>query len=185
MRNSDGYIDLILAVTMGRKENNEIVLDEKLSEEGMNQIDRFLDSLGNAPVCGRAYAQLLNLKFGLKEERLTHKKMGDLFGVSAQSIQKQIERLLKRLRNQEIRFFYQFSLGHKDKLEKAITLDDLIDRFFLTERANAALSKSGVKTVGDLIGQTEAELLRITNFRRKNLEEVKKALKEHNLALRE
>ena len=55
----------------------------------------------------------------------------------------------------------------------------------LSVRARKALSLLGIRTIGDLVARTEAELLGIKNFGQTSLNEIKEKLAEHGLSLRQ
>jgi len=59
-----------------------------------------------------------------------------------------------------------------------------IDTFELSTRSRNALNYEGLKTLGDLCRYTESDLLRIQNFGRHSLDEVKKILHNHGLSLK-
>lgn len=59
-----------------------------------------------------------------------------------------------------------------------------ISRLSLGERSTGCLRRQGILTVGRLIKLTAADLLNITNFGRRSLEEVRAALRVHGLTLK-
>jgi len=63
-------------------------------------------------------------------------------------------------------------------------LDLPIEDLDLSERPNNCLKRAQVNTVGELLTKTEDDLLNITNFRQKSLDEVKAKLDERGLQLR-
>lgn len=68
---------------------------------------------------------------------------------------------------------------HADLINRSI--DDLeLKPAFLYN----CLKNSGIKTIGDLVQKTEAEMLRTKNFGRKSLEEIKEILANIGLSLR-
>ena len=65
--------------------------------------------------------------------------------------------------------------------------DDLelpIEDLDLSERPRNCLKRAQVNTVGELLTKTEDDLLNITNFGQKSLDEVKAKLDERGLTLR-
>jgi DNA-directed RNA polymerase alpha subunit len=56
---------------------------------------------------------------------------------------------------------------------------------FFSNRAANALHVAGVKTLAELAAMSEAELLRLPNFGRKSLQEIKQAVKYYGLELRQ
>jgi DNA-directed RNA polymerase subunit alpha len=63
--------------------------------------------------------------------------------------------------------------------------DDMpIEELELGVRSYNCLKREGVETVGDLIARSEAELMKIPNFGRKSIEEVRERLAKSNLKLR-
>ena len=63
-------------------------------------------------------------------------------------------------------------------------LDLPIEELDLSERPNNCLKRAQVNTVGELLTKTEDDLLNITNFGQKSLDEVKAKLDERGLSLR-
>ena len=63
-------------------------------------------------------------------------------------------------------------------------LDLPIEDLDLSERPNNCLKRAQVNTVGELLTKTEDDLLNITNFGQKSLDEVKQKLDERGLTLR-
>ncbi|MGQ0742980.1 MAG: DNA-directed RNA polymerase subunit alpha [Acidimicrobiales bacterium] len=63
-------------------------------------------------------------------------------------------------------------------------LDLPIEDLDLTERPRNCLKRAQINTIGELVRKTEDELLAITNFGQKSLDEVKEKLDERGLALR-
>ena len=75
-----------------------------------------------------------------------------------------------------------FSLEELLKDHKDILLVP-IDELALTIRTGNCLATENIKYVGDLVQRTETELLRIPNFGKKSLDEVKETLATYNLSL--
>jgi DNA-directed RNA polymerase subunit alpha len=63
-------------------------------------------------------------------------------------------------------------------------LDLPIEDLDLSERPRNCLKRAQINTVGELLGKTEDDLLNITNFGQKSLDEVKAKLDERGLSLR-
>jgi DNA-directed RNA polymerase subunit alpha len=63
-------------------------------------------------------------------------------------------------------------------------LDLAIEDLDLSERPRNCLKRAQVNTVGELLNKTEEDLLNITNFGQKSLDEVKEKLDERGLMLR-
>ncbi len=63
-------------------------------------------------------------------------------------------------------------------------LDLPIEDLDLSERPRNCLKRAQVNTVGELVQKTEDDLLAITNFGSKSLEEVLQKLDERGLSLR-
>lgn len=69
-------------------------------------------------------------------------------------------------------------------MTKKVTLDDGIEELQLTVRAYNALLNDNIRTIGELIKVTGRELMRIPNFGKLSLEDVKYCLAEHGLKLK-
>lgn len=65
------------------------------------------------------------------------------------------------------------------------TLEMSIEDLELSARSLNCLKKVGIKTVRELIANTEADLMKFKNFGAKSLEEVRKKLAEYKLTLKE
>ncbi|MGA0194940.1 MAG: DNA-directed RNA polymerase subunit alpha, partial [Ilumatobacteraceae bacterium] len=63
-------------------------------------------------------------------------------------------------------------------------LDIAIEDLDLSERPRNCLKRAQVNTIGELLQKTEDDLLNITNFGQKSLDEVKQKLDERGLSLR-
>ena len=63
-------------------------------------------------------------------------------------------------------------------------LDLPIEDLDLSERPRNCLKRAQINTVGELLTKTEDDLLNITNFGQKSLDEVKQKLDERGLTLR-
>jgi DNA-directed RNA polymerase subunit alpha len=59
-----------------------------------------------------------------------------------------------------------------------------IEELELSERPRNCLKRAQINTVGELLTKTEDDLLNITNFGQKSLDEVKQKLDERGLSLR-
>ena len=53
----------------------------------------------------------------------------------------------------------------------------------LSVRTSNCLKNANIRTIGDLIQRTEEELIKIRNFGRRSLQEIKEKLKEWGLSL--
>jgi DNA-directed RNA polymerase subunit alpha len=58
-----------------------------------------------------------------------------------------------------------------------------VDGLYLTDRITNCLTREKIKYVGDLVQQTERELLLIPNLGKKALDEIKEVLAAYNLSL--
>jgi DNA-directed RNA polymerase subunit alpha len=58
-----------------------------------------------------------------------------------------------------------------------------VDELELSVRSANCLQNANIKTIGDLVQKTEAEMLKTKNFGRKSLKEIKEILAEMGLAL--
>jgi DNA-directed RNA polymerase subunit alpha len=71
-----------------------------------------------------------------------------------------------------------------DMTSSSPDLDLLIEDLDLSERPRNCLKRAQVNTVGELLTKTEDDLLNITNFGQKSLDEVIEKLDERGLKLR-
>jgi DNA-directed RNA polymerase subunit alpha len=58
-----------------------------------------------------------------------------------------------------------------------------VDELELSVRSANCLQNANIKTIGDLVQKTEAEMLKTKNFGRKSLKEIKEILSEMGLSL--
>ena len=58
-----------------------------------------------------------------------------------------------------------------------------VDELELSVRSANCLQQANIKTIGDLVQRTEAEMLKTKNFGRKSLKEIKEILAEMGLSL--
>ncbi|HET9450234.1 MAG TPA: DNA-directed RNA polymerase subunit alpha C-terminal domain-containing protein, partial [Aggregicoccus sp.] len=58
-----------------------------------------------------------------------------------------------------------------------------VEEFELSVRSANCLQNANIKTIGDLVQKTEAEMLKTKNFGRKSLKEIKEILAEMGLSL--
>ncbi|MFZ9291933.1 MAG: DNA-directed RNA polymerase subunit alpha C-terminal domain-containing protein, partial [Ilumatobacteraceae bacterium] len=63
-------------------------------------------------------------------------------------------------------------------------LDMPIEDLDLSERPRNCLKRGQINTIGELLQRTEEDLLNITNFGQKSLDEIKAKLDERGLSLR-
>lgn len=71
----------------------------------------------------------------------------------------------------------------RDIVKRKALLDTPVTDFELTVRARTCLKKMNIRTLGDLLRITEAELMSYKNFGESSLEEIKRMLKNHNMRL--
>ena len=71
----------------------------------------------------------------------------------------------------------------KDLLKRKALLDTPVTDFELSVRARTCLKKMNIRTLGDLLRITEAELMSYKNFGESSLDEIKKMLAQKNLRL--
>jgi DNA-directed RNA polymerase subunit alpha len=71
-----------------------------------------------------------------------------------------------------------------DEGQESSVNDVLIEELDLGVRSYNCLKREGIQTIGDLVSETEAELLNIPNFGKKSIEEVVEKLESRGLALR-
>ena len=78
---------------------------------------------------------------------------------------------------------------HDRRIQRRVRLANFpqtasIEDLDLSERPRNCLKRAQVNTVGELLTKTEDDLLNITNFGQKSLDEVKEKLDERGLSLR-
>lgn len=71
----------------------------------------------------------------------------------------------------------------RDIMKRKALMDTPVTDFELSVRARTCLKKMSIRTLGDLLRITEAELMSYKNFGESSLEEIKRMLKNHNLRL--
>ena len=71
----------------------------------------------------------------------------------------------------------------RDILKRKALFETPVTDFELSVRARTCLKKMNIRTLGDLLRITEAELMSYKNFGESSLEEIKRMLKGHNLRL--
>ncbi len=71
----------------------------------------------------------------------------------------------------------------KDLLKRRALLDTPVTDFELSVRARTCLKKMNIRTLGDLLKTTEAELMSYKNFGESSLQEIKKMLEARGLRL--
>lgn len=69
----------------------------------------------------------------------------------------------------------------KAELDKILAMS--IDEIELSVRASNCIQKANIKTIGDLIQKSEADMLKYKNFGKKSLNEIKKILTDMGLSL--
>jgi len=67
--------------------------------------------------------------------------------------------------------------------ENASKLEQGVEMIELSSRASNCLKVAGIRTIGELVGKTEDDLLAVKNFGQKSLDEIKEKLKEMGLGL--
>ncbi len=63
------------------------------------------------------------------------------------------------------------------------TLEQGVEMIELSSRASNCLKVAGIRSIAELVGKTEADLLSVKNFGKKSLDEIKDKLKEMGLSL--
>jgi DNA-directed RNA polymerase subunit alpha len=72
-------------------------------------------------------------------------------------------------------------LDPEDRIKKL--LNTSVDELDLTVRSRNGLERESIRTIGDLVKLSEGDLIRIPNFGKRSLQEIKEKLKEWNLEL--
>ena len=70
-----------------------------------------------------------------------------------------------------------------ESIGNVIDLDQPIEELELTERPRNCLKRAQINTIGELVERTPQDLLGITNFGQKSLDEVLQRLDERGLSL--
>ena len=103
-----------------------------------------------------------------------------------------MEKIMIKNRNSCSRFFLQFFILVLMGLNPPLTVgmcagvfSDLHLRFEISVKTANSLQKAGIQTIENLVSKTPEELLRLSNFGRKSLQEVQTALSEKGLSLKE
>lgn len=73
--------------------------------------------------------------------------------------------------------------GKEEAKESVLEMN--IEDLELSARSSNCLKKAGIKTVGELIGYAEGDLMKIKNFGAKSAKEVAEKLKEYKISLKE
>jgi len=73
--------------------------------------------------------------------------------------------------------------GEEEREELVKKLNKSIDELELSVRSHNCLKKMGINSIGDLVQRSEADLLKVRNFGKKSLEEVKKVLVDMHLSM--
>ncbi len=73
--------------------------------------------------------------------------------------------------------------GKEEAKESVLEMN--IEDLELSARSSNCLKKAGIKTVGELIGYSEGDLMKIKNFGAKSAREVAEKLKEYKISLKE
>lgn len=163
-----------LDATLGRIDNSPELseyraqraaeIEELMKPNGLRALLAALDAYS---------ASVLVMRFNLNgttTER-TLAQIGSNYGVSGSAIKAREYKSLMKLRN---------------ILLNGLALDpNSIESLMLSDRASSCFKRARIRTVGELLTRSEDELLRITNFGFKSLNEVKEKLAERGLALRE
>ena len=79
----------------------------------------------------------------------------------------------------ELKFVKMHGLGND-----FVVFEDLAEELDLSERPRNCLKRAQVNTVGELLQKSEDDLLAITNFGQKSLDEVIQKLDERGLSLK-
>ena len=74
-------------------------------------------------------------------------------------------------------------LSEQDRDQWWEKLNKSVDEMELSVRSYNCLKNANIKTIGELVQKTEAEMLKTKNFGRKSLNEIKELLAEMDLSL--
>lgn len=133
--------------------------------------------------------KIIKMRFGLEDgSNKTLEEVGQSFAVSRERIRQIEARALRKLRHpsrfdtivpprtvvQEVVYICSRCAARS----KEDDMENDIDTWPLSVRAYNALKNNGIRTVGQLLEKSDAELLRFRNFGRVSLAEVRKVLSE-------
>ena len=146
--------------------------------------------LANAPISDRERT-ILNLRY---RDRKSYNAIGEQYGITGQRIRQICHNGMRKIRRsprlktmllESAPEYKELDKAHRKKpdpmilLEKILQGDILLDELDLDSRSLFALSRSGHRTVGDVLAHKEkSELMEIYNFGEKSYEAVIKALEE-------
>jgi DNA-directed RNA polymerase subunit alpha len=91
---------------------------------------------------------------------------------------------------EHVRLFIEFDMNPSESPEEEIDEEVLnirklllknVEELELTVRASNCIKEARIKTIGELVGKSEAEMLKYKNFGRKSLNELTAVLKTHGL----
>ncbi|TYB92338.1 MAG: DNA-directed RNA polymerase subunit alpha [Kosmotoga sp.] len=111
----------------------------------------------------------------------------DHFDIITSSLMEELSDTTSFLENKEpiIPEEIQEEEKEEEKVESDSVLSKRIEELQLSVRSLNCLKRDRINTIGDLVGRSESDLLKIRNFGEKSLEEIKKKLKERfNLTLK-
>ena len=127
------------------------------------------------------------LEFGLLSRYAPHYRLEQQLPFLAKIIPP-LTKIEGKLTSQDIRRVLLSLLGTDKELtnqniQRAIVLTSPINTLVLSAHSENALNNDGIQYILELVRKTERELLQLTNFGRKNLNEIKKALSRFDLYL--
>lgn len=137
--------------------------------------------------------KILDLMYGLSDgHRKTLKEIAKhIYNVNKPGIPVTPERIRqlqykagRRLRSPRYQIKFSGDIAKEAEEPKKPLMDKSVYEFGFTIRTENCLRNAGIKTVGELVAQSEQDLLKSRNFGRKSLIWLKERLAEHGLHLR-
>lgn len=126
-----------------------------------------------------------------RDNKLVEQKVDEFIEVVREDLIAQIDQYLEGLHEELVfgleRFLTKAKLGFPSVRigGKLMPISEVsIDGLDLSKRSYGCLYRTGIKTLQDLIGRTENDLMDIRNFGSKSFEEVKEKLEELGFSLK-
>lgn len=167
----EGYKRLI-SKAMGVSENDV----RRLTFRDAEMIDYWLDG-----VLRCRSVEILRLRFALgnKKQRLKLDEIGRAIGVSGERVRQLEAKALAKLghpRHTIFECFIKSRIGRLERIGSTPLLERDLECFAVSDRTLKALYAAGIRTIGELIGKTQVDVLKIRNLGLKSMTELKVSL---------